>query len=47
MADPTNGLDASDWIKMLISSSVTGLGSAVAWLRGMKQVMESRMTDIE
>lgn len=47
MADPTNGLDTSDWIKMLISSSVTGLGSAVAWLRGMKQVMESRMADIE
>lgn len=47
MADPTNGLDVSDWIKMLVSSSVTGLGSAVAWLRGMKQVMEARMADLE
>ena len=46
MSDPQH-LDAGDWLSVVTTSLLTGVGGAMAWFTGTKKKIESRMLTYE
>ena len=47
MSDLPKGMELSDWLLFIITSMVSGVGTAMAWFRTAKKKMYERIAEME
>lgn len=47
MADPAHGLELLEWVKVIVASIITAIGSVWGWWKGTKHAIYARIDEAE